>query len=424
VTTTAGKLNLKDHGAKALREILAERGLPPFRGSQIFRWVWRRNAKSVADMTDLPKELRESLAPGTEIPELGLSQKHVARDGTTKLLARLDDGREVETVIIPDDRRSSETTSGDSGPGVPRPGPARRVQQETAPDPDFDGDTAENEDAPEPGAPRRFGRRTLCISTQVGCAMGCTFCRTATMGLVRHLRPWEIAEQVLLAERVLKERGEGRIVHTGRGQAGEVERRLDNLVFMGMGEPLHNFEGTVEAIKILTDQTGLAFPARRITVSTVGLAEKIVPFLEAVPGARLAISLNASNDAARSAIMPINKKHSIGDLMAVVRALPLKKRERVTFEYVLLAGVTDEPAHARELAAHLRGLHDKVKLNLIPWNAHEGAPFSRPEPARVEAFRAILKGQGIQALLRRPRGDDVLAACGQLATDSRVELGR
>jgi 23S rRNA (adenine2503-C2)-methyltransferase len=238
------------------------------------------------------------------------------------------------------------------------------------------------------------------------------------MGLVRHLRPYEICEQVLAAERALKDRGEGRIVHTGRGQAGEVERRLDNLVFMGMGEPLHNFDGTVEAISILTDPTGIAFPARRITVSTVGLAEKMVPFLEAVPGVRLAVSLNSSNDETRSSIMPINKKHSIGEIMAIVRALPLPKRERVTFEYVLLKGVTDEPRHAHELAAHLAGLHKKVKLNLIPWNPHEGAPFLRPEPERVQRFREALLEHGLTALLRRPRGDDVLAACGQLATAS------
>jgi 23S rRNA (adenine2503-C2)-methyltransferase len=291
-------------------------------------------------------------------------------------------------VIIPDDRRA--------------------LSRER--DPDLDDDDDE-------GAPL-LGRRTLCISTQVGCAMGCRFCRTAQMGLVRHLRPWEIADQVRLAEQVLRDRGEQRIVHTGRGPAGEVKRRLDNLVFMGMGEPLHNLEGTVEALRILTDNTGMAFPARRITVSTVGLADEIVAFLEAVPGVRLAISLNASNDDVRSAIMPINRKHAIGDLMGVVRGLPLNRRVRVTFEYVLLAGVTDEPSHARELAAHLRGLHDKVKLNLIPWNPHEGAPFSRPEPERVEAFRAALRGEGLTPLLRRPRGDDVLAACGQLATES------
>ena len=382
-------LNLKDHSVASLRRIFAERSLAPFRGSQVFRWIWRRRAATVEEMTDLPLELREELTRSAVIPRLELSHVHVARDGTTKLLVRLEDGREVETVIIPDDRRA--------------------LRRE--PDPDLDVD--------EDDEPARLGRRTLCVSTQVGCAMGCTFCRTASMGLVRHLRPYEICEQVLVAERVLKERGEGRIVHTGRGQAGEVERRLDNIVFMGMGEPLHNFEGTVEALSILTDPTGIAFPARRITVSTVGLAEKMIPFLEAVPGVRLAVSLNASNDDTRSGIMPINKKHSIGDLMAVVRSLPLKKRERVTFEYVLLKGVTDEPRHARELAAHLRGLHEKVKLNLIPWNPHEGAPFLRPEPERVESFRSVLLESGLQALLRRPRGDDVLAACGQLATSSR-----
>jgi 23S rRNA (adenine2503-C2)-methyltransferase len=399
------KLNLKDHSVSSLRELFEQRGLEGYRGSQVFRWVWRRRATSVEAMTDLPKALRDELAPAATIPELPLAHEHVARDGTTKLLARLDDGREVETVIIPAPARGG------------------RDEAQLGRDPDFDADDEGEADA---GPPAR-DRVTLCISTQVGCAMGCRFCRTATMGLVRHLRPWEICEQVLLAERVLKARGDTRVVHTGRGQSGEVERRLDNLVFMGMGEPLHNFDGTVEAIRILSDQTGIAFPTRRITVSTVGLGDQIAPFLDAVPGVKLAVSLNASNDVARSSIMPINDRFSIGELMRIVRDLPLKKRERVTFEYVLLKGVTDEPEHARELARHLTSLQmqDRVKLNLIPWNAHEGAPFARPEPERVEAFRAILRASRLQVLLRRPRGDDVLAACGQLATASerKKDLG-
>jgi 23S rRNA (adenine2503-C2)-methyltransferase len=162
----------------------------------------------------------------------------------------------------------------------------------------------------------------------------------------------------------------------------------------------------------------MAFPGRRITVSTVGLVEKMDAFLDATNGVRLAISLNASNDETRSTIMPVNKRHPIGEIMEKVRALPLRRRERVTFEYVLLKGVTDEPRHARELAQHLRGLHDKVKLNLIPWNPHDGAPFMRPEMERVEAFRSVLRDEGLNALLRRPRGDDILAACGQLAVES------
>jgi 23S rRNA (adenine2503-C2)-methyltransferase len=371
------KLNLKDHAQPALRERLAALGVEPYRGSQVFRWVWRRRASSPSEMTDLPKALRDRLEAEAEIPSLELKAAPAAHDGTIKMLAGLKEGREVECVIIPDDKHCDD-----------------------------------EEDA------KGHGRRTLCISTQVGCAMGCTFCRTATMGLVRHLAPWEIADQVLLAERVLADRGEEKIVHTGRGPAGEVRRRLTNLVFMGMVEPLHNFDGTVESLRILTDPQGLAFPGRRITVSTVGLVEKMNDFLEATNGVRLAVSLNASNDDVRSTIMPVNRRHPIGEIIATVRALPLRRRERVTFEFVLLKGVTDEPAHARELAALLRGLHDRVKLNLIPWNPHEGAPFARPEPGRVEAFRSVLRDNGLNALLRRPRGDDILAACGQLAVES------
>ena len=234
------ELNLKDLDREALRDALAARGIEPYRGNQVFRWVWRKRAASVDVMSDLSLELRERLAGEAQIPKLAATGLSEAEDGTTKLLIGLEDGREVESVLIPDGER-----------------------------------------------------RTLCVSTQVGCALGCAFCRTATMGLVRNLRPWEIAEQVLVAEDLLAERGEARTLQLGRGSAGQVVRGLTNLVFMGMGEPLHNLEGTVTACRILTDPNGLAIPPRRITVSTVGLADRIAPFLERT-GVNLAISLNAA----------------------------------------------------------------------------------------------------------------------------------
>ena len=365
------RIHLKDLDREGLRALLAGWGEPAYRGDQVFRALWRRGGTDPLAWTDLPKGLRERLAAETVVEELAPTSLNAARDGTTKLLVGLPDGREVECVIIPDGER-----------------------------------------------------RTLCVSTQVGCAMGCTFCRTATMGLVRHLRPWEIVEQVLVAERVLAERGERRTLQMrGRGQAGKVERRLTNLVFMGMGEPLHNFEGTAAACRILTDEHGLAFPPRRITVSTVGLADKIAPFL-ARTGVNLAISLNAPDDATRDALMPVNKRFPIDELARVVQELPLPSRRRVTFEYVLLKGVTDEVHHARTIGETLRGLAEKIKVNLIPWNPHDGAPFARPEASRVEAFRAALRAAGVTEIhVRRPRGDQILAACGQLALE-RGEGGK
>ena len=357
-------LNLKNLDRERLRAALVERGLPAFRGDQVFRWIWRRGVREVGEMTDLGKDLRARLSAETTLPRLDPTDVRTAADGTSKLLVGLPDGREVESVLIPDRER-----------------------------------------------------RTLCISTQVGCAMGCTFCRTATMGLTRNLEAWEITEQVLIAERILAERGDVRVLQLGRGESGKVQRRLTNLVFMGMGEPLHNLEGTVAACRILTDPTGLAFPERRITVSTVGLADRIAPFLEQTQ-VNLAISLNAPDDAIRARIMPVNRKFDMDELLRVVRDLPLSGRRRVTFEYVLLAGENDSPAQARTLARRLEGVAEKIKINLIPYNPHEGAPFSRPDDRAVEAFQSTLMGQGIEkVMVRRPRGDRILAACGQLALE-------
>ncbi len=356
--------NLKNYDREGLRAALAERGLKAFRGDQIFRWIWRRNAQSLEEMTDLGKDLRASLSAEATLPRLDPSQVRTADDGTSKLLVRLHDGREVESVLIPERER-----------------------------------------------------RTLCISTQVGCAMGCTFCRTATMGLMRNLEPWEIMEQVLIAERILAERGDTRTLQLGRGESGKVNRRLTNLVFMGMGEPLHNLEGTVAACQILTDEKGLAFPESRITVSTVGLADRIAPFIERTK-VNLAISLNAPDDAIRSRIMPVNRKFDMDELMRVVRELPLTGRRRVTFEYVLLAGENDSPAQARQLALRLESIEQKIKINLIPYNPHDGAPFTRPTDGAVDTFQRILIDCGIEkVMVRRPRGDRILAACGQLALE-------
>jgi 23S rRNA (adenine2503-C2)-methyltransferase len=247
-------------------------------------------------------------------------------------------------------------------------------------------------------------KTTQCISSQVGCAVDCQFCATAKLGLVRNLDAGEIVDQVYLARQLLAE------VEPGR--------KLTNLVYMGMGEPLHNYDHMVRSLRILTHDKGAGLSQRRITVSTSGL----VPKLERLGGEtvrpNLAVSLNAPNDAIRDEIMPINRKWNIAKLLAALRAYPLEQRRRITFEYVLLAGVNDSLREAAQLAKLLRGV--KCKVNLIPWNPHPEAPYARPEPAVIDAFQAECKRLGLPTYLRTPRGDDIDAACGQLANRSKT----
>jgi 23S rRNA (adenine2503-C2)-methyltransferase len=245
-------------------------------------------------------------------------------------------------------------------------------------------------------------KTTQCISSQVGCAVDCQFCATAKLGLTRNLDAGEIVDQVYIARRLLAE--------------AEPERKLTNLVYMGMGEPLHNYDNVVRSLRILTDTKGAGLSQRRITLSTAGL----VPKLERLGGEtvrpNLAVSLNAASDAVRDAIMPINRKWNIGKLLAALRAYPLEQRRRITFEYVLLAGVNDSLRDAAQLAKLLRGV--KCKVNLIPWNPHPEAAYARPAPAVIDAFQLECKRLGLPTYLRTPRGDDIDAACGQLANRS------
>ncbi|HEY8142313.1 MAG TPA: 23S rRNA (adenine(2503)-C(2))-methyltransferase RlmN, partial [Kofleriaceae bacterium] len=304
-----------------------------------------------AAMTNVPGALRDALAATFRIGSLVLAQVSRSVDGTAKLLFRLADGATVESVLIPD------------------------------------GD-----------------KTTQCISSQVGCALDCQFCATAKLGLVRHLEPGEIADQVYRAQELL-----------AREEPG---RRITNLVYMGMGEPLHNYDAVVKSIAILTDERGANFSHRRITVSTVGM----VPAIERLgrePEIRpnLAVSLNAASDDVRDRIMPVNRKWPISRLLAALKAYPLERRRRITFEYVLLAGVNDRDEDAERLAQLLRGM--KCKVNLIPWNPHPGAPYQRPSAAAIERFQNRVKALGLAAYLRTPRGDDIDAACGQLANRAR-----
>ena len=245
-------------------------------------------------------------------------------------------------------------------------------------------------------------KTTQCISSQVGCAVDCQFCATAKLGLVRNLDAGEIVDQVYLARRLLAELEPG--------------RKLTNLVYMGMGEPLHNYEHVVRSLRILTHDKGAGLSQRRITVSTSGL----VPKLERLGGEdvrpNLAVSLNAPSDEVRDQIMPINRKWNLARLLAALRAYPLEQRRRITFEYVLLAGVNDSLRDAAQLAKLLRGF--RCKVNLIAWNPHPEASFQRPAPAVIDAFQAECKRLGLPTYLRTPRGDDIDAACGQLANRS------
>jgi 23S rRNA (adenine2503-C2)-methyltransferase len=346
-----------------LAEALAGMGEKPFRARQVFRWLHRNGAASFDEMTDLPRPLRARLAERFELRTLVPAAELRSVDGTIKWKWRTVDGLFIESVYMPH-----------------------------APDLDDDEE-----------GPRGRPRRTLCVSSQVGCAIGCTFCMTGTMGLARHLGPGEIADQVHRANRRLAELGEG-----------PAPRPLTNLVFMGMGEPLHNLESLEVALRLLLSEDGPNFSHRHVTVSTSGLVPQIRRLGAETP-VKLAISLNATTDAQRDAIMPVNRRYPLRELLAACREFPVRQGRRITFEYVLLRGVNDADADAERLATLLQGI--PAKVNLIPYNENPGLGFGAPEPARVEAFRDVLVRRHVTAVVRRNRGRDIAAACGQLAAE-------
>lgn len=341
--------NLKDLSADELSTWLVEAGEPAYRAAQILRWLFARGATSFADMTDLPASLRDRLAAEFAILRPRIAKLSDSVDGTRKFLFALEDDAEIESVLIPAER------------------------------PDGKGE----------------GRLTLCISSQVGCGMGCGFCATATLGYRRNLTPAEIVDQVLEA-----------------GRNRRSERPVTNLVFMGMGEPMHNYENVVRAIEILTAPWGVGMSPQRITVSTVGLVPQMKRLLDETK-VNLAVSLTATTDAVRDRLMPINRKYPLETLLAACRALPLPRRKRITFEYVMLADENDGLADADRLAGLLRGIPSKV--NLIPFNPFPDSGFATaPRPA-IEAFQRRLLSRGLNATIRESRGRDIQAACGQLA---------
>jgi len=332
--------------------VAARLGAKPFRARQLMKWIYRRGAADFSAMSDLAQEFRARLAEIAEITVPQIVTEQQSKDGTRKWMLRMDQVQGIETVYIPE--------------------------------PD---------------------RGTLCISSQVGCAMDCTFCATAQQGFNRNLSAAEIVGQVWLAQRELAK--------TNGAAVGEGNRTITNVVFMGMGEPLANYRNVLPAMRIFLDDLGYDLSRRRVTLSTSGLVPQIYKLAEECNVA-LAVSLHAPNDELRDELVPINRKHPIAELLdACWHYIDRQNGRSITFEYVMLDGVNDQPEHARQLARLMRGR--PAKLNLIPFNVFPGTRYRRSPAATILKFRDILNDHGVIATTRRTRGDDIEAACGQLA---------
>lgn len=331
------KIDIKNYSLDELEKLLAGRGKERFRATQIFKWLYQRDAASFAEMTNLSRELRQELDETAFVSNLTPAAVEVGNDGTRKYLFDLGDGNAVESVLIPDE-----------------------------------------------------GRNTLCISSQAGCAMACKFCLTGTFKLTRNLTTAEIVNQVCAVRR-------------------DVEIR--NIVFMGMGEPLHNLENVIRAVRILVDGNGLQFSNRRVTVSTCGLVPEMAVLGREVI-ANLAVSLNATTDAQRDQLMPINRRYPLAVLMQACREFPLPSRRKITFEYVMIGGLNDTLEDARRLLRLIADIPHKV--NLIPFNEHDGCAFKTPTRAAIDAFHRYLIDRNVTVITRESRGGDISAACGQL----------
>jgi 23S rRNA (adenine2503-C2)-methyltransferase len=352
-----------------LAALVTEAGQPSYRAKQIMNAVYRQRVESLEEISTLPQEFRERLMQsGVTVGAARIENKFVSGDGTVRYLIGFSDGQSVETVWMP------EGDSGEAGDG---------------------SEAGAEADGSRPTSNRASGRSTICISSQVGCAVDCQFCMTALLGVKRNLTAGEIVGQVCA---VLKDQ-----------KVSPPEDRI-NLVFMGMGEPFLNYENLVKAARLLVGCVGIA--ERRMTVSTAGIVPRIHDFGAEAIRPKLAISLNASNDALRTRLMPLNKKWNLEMLIGAARDFPLRTREWITFEYVLLGGVNDDPENAKEVAELVRGL--RCKVNLIALNPGPGIDFTAPSQECVAAFQRILRDAGIPAFVRRPRGRDIYAACGQL----------
>ncbi|HLZ41031.1 MAG TPA: 23S rRNA (adenine(2503)-C(2))-methyltransferase RlmN [Candidatus Sulfotelmatobacter sp.] len=348
-----------------LASLVDSLGEPGYRTSQVLDAVYRQRVDRIEQISTWPRLLRETLAAkGVSVGSPAVEKRFVSQDGTVRYLIGFADGQSVETVWMPE---------GDGGEA---------------------GDGSESGDAEEAG-PRGWDRATICVSSQVGCAVDCQFCLTALLGVKRNLTAGEVVGQVCA---VLKD------------QKVALPQDRINLVFMGMGEPFLNYDNFIKAVRLLVEEVGIA--ESRMTVSTAGIVPRINDFGEEKIRPKLAISLNASNDELRTQLMPLNHKWNLEKLMAAARSFPLRNRERITFEYVLLNGVNDTAENAKQVVELLRGM--RAKVNLIALNPGPGIQFSTPAEDRVAAFQQILMNGGIPAFVRRPRGRDIYAACGQL----------
>jgi 23S rRNA (adenine2503-C2)-methyltransferase len=344
--------NLVGLGREALAAEMAEFGAEPFRARQLWHWIYRRGVTDFAAMTSLSKPFRDKLAARYVLQRPAISRALTSVDGTRKWLVRFADGEEVETVHIPEDDRG-----------------------------------------------------TLCVSSQVGCTLTCSFCHTGTQRLVRNLASEEIVAQVMIARDAL-----------GEWPSPQDDRQVTNIVLMGMGEPLYNYENIAVALKIVMDGEGLSISRRKITLSTSG----VVPMIRrcgAELAVNLAVSLHAVRDDIRDRLVPLNRKYPIAELLQACRSYPgASNARRITFEYVMLKGVNDSPADARELVRLVAGI--PAKVNLIPFNPWPGAPYECPSDAAIKAFSDIVFAAGYSAPVRTPRGRDIFAACGQLKSAS------
>ena len=359
-----GRVNLVGLTREQLREALIEAGTPErqarMRVGQIWQWVYHWGMRDFAQMTNLAKDYRAFLAERFEIALPEVVTRQVSDDGTRKYLLRIAGGHEVETVYIPEE-----------------------------------------------------GRGTLCVSSQVGCTLTCSFCHTGTQKLVRNLTAGEIVGQLMVARDDLGEWPEP-------GAPKDETRLVSNLVLMGMGEPLYNFDNVRDAMRVVMDGEGLSLSRRRITLSTSGVVPEIARTAEEI-GCLLAVSFHATTDAVRDRLVPINKRWNIDELLGALRDYPrLSNSERITFEYVMLDGVNDSDDDARRLIRLIRGI--PAKINLIPFNEWPGAPYRRSSWDRIEAFADIIYKAGYASPIRTPRGEDIMAACGQLK--SATERGR
>jgi 23S rRNA (adenine2503-C2)-methyltransferase len=321
---------------------------PSYRADQITHWLYQKRVNSFAEMTDLPRALRTKLAHDFSFDNIDTLRVLGSKDTTQKFLFRLSDGNLIESVLIP-------------------------------------------------ASPALYGspsdRRTICISTQVGCAYGCKFCASGLDGWKRNLRADEIVNQIIMVEKA----------------SGE---RIDNIVFMGMGEPLANYDNLMRAIQIINAPWGIGIGARHITISTSGLVPQIRQLADQPLQIRLAVSLHGASDDVRSRIMPINRKYNLSALLDACRYFTSRKKQRITFEFILIAQVNDSDEQARQLAKHARAL--EAKVNLIPYNKVEGLDWMQPSSDRQKKFLAVLRAADVRATLRREKGDDIAAACGQL----------